>query len=49
MWQDGLTSSGLAEAGARHGPGEVSYRRKVLERIADLPDADYRVLERRRA
>ena len=32
MWQDGLASSGLAAAGARHGPGEVSYRRKVLER-----------------
>ena len=37
MWQDGLTSSGLAAAGARHGPGEVSYRRKVLERIAMMP------------
>jgi len=37
MWRDGLTSAGLAAAGAQHGPGEVSYRRKVLERIAMMP------------
>jgi isoaspartyl peptidase/L-asparaginase-like protein (Ntn-hydrolase superfamily) len=37
MWRDGLSASGLEEAGARFGPGEVSYRRTVLERIAVMP------------
>jgi beta-aspartyl-peptidase (threonine type) len=37
MWRDGLSAPGLEEAGARYGPGEVSYRRTVLERIAVMP------------
>jgi isoaspartyl peptidase/L-asparaginase-like protein (Ntn-hydrolase superfamily) len=37
MWRDGLGAPGLEEAGARFGPGEVSYRRTVLERIAVMP------------
>src|ERR1022692_4061648 len=34
MWRDGLRAPGLAEAGARYGPGEVSYPRLVRARVA---------------
>ena len=40
MWRDGLSSSGLESAEARHGPGEASYRRKVLEQLAVMPPPD---------
>jgi len=40
IWRDGLTSSGLEAAEVVHGPGEVTYRRKVLERMAAMPPPD---------
>jgi isoaspartyl peptidase/L-asparaginase-like protein (Ntn-hydrolase superfamily) len=36
LWLDGLEPGGLADAGQLHGPGEVAYRRQVLERLAAM-------------
>jgi beta-aspartyl-peptidase (threonine type) len=36
MWRDGLTPAGLAAAQATHGPGEISYRRDMLGRLAAM-------------
>jgi isoaspartyl peptidase/L-asparaginase-like protein (Ntn-hydrolase superfamily) len=37
LWRDGLSSAGLTAAEAKFGPGEASYRRKVLERLEAMP------------
>lgn len=36
LWLDGLGQDGLADAAERHGPGEVAYRRQVIERLAAI-------------
>jgi isoaspartyl peptidase/L-asparaginase-like protein (Ntn-hydrolase superfamily) len=36
MWRRGLTPEGLVAAQATHGPGEISYRRDMLERLAAM-------------
>lgn len=36
MWRAGLEPDGLDEARARHGEGEVAYRRSVIERLAAM-------------
>lgn len=37
IWREGLSATGLEDAAARFGPGEVSYRRSVLDRITAMP------------
>ena len=43
MWQEGLAASGLARAAQNFGPGEVEYRRQVIERMAamSVPDGPW--------
>src|SRR6266567_1630102 len=33
MWRDGLSPAGMDRAGDTHGPGELAYRRKALDRL----------------
>jgi isoaspartyl peptidase/L-asparaginase-like protein (Ntn-hydrolase superfamily) len=33
MWRDGLSPAGVDRAGDTHGPGELAYRRKALDRL----------------
>jgi beta-aspartyl-peptidase (threonine type) len=40
MWRVGLSAAGLELAEAKHGPGEVRYRRTVLDRLAAMPAPD---------
>jgi len=40
MWRAGLSAAGLELAEAKHGPGEVRYRRTVLDRLAAMPAPD---------
>jgi isoaspartyl peptidase/L-asparaginase-like protein (Ntn-hydrolase superfamily) len=37
MWRVGLSAAGLEMAAGTHGPGEVRYRRTVLDRLAAMP------------
>ena len=36
MWREGLEPDGLARAEQSHGPGEIAYRRQMLERLSAL-------------
>jgi isoaspartyl peptidase/L-asparaginase-like protein (Ntn-hydrolase superfamily) len=36
LWRDGLEPAALAEARAKHGDGEVTYRQQVIERLAAM-------------
>jgi beta-aspartyl-peptidase (threonine type) len=37
IWRDGLTAAGIEAAEEKFGPGEGSYRRRALERVASMP------------